>query len=251
MFDKGHVLYILISGIITIVLLGLCSKFVKDQGKKDKILKLAAILTVIIHYSVLYVDYFSTGTAEVENTMLLPIYPCNVAMWLLLIVAFMKNRRGKLYTVLSEFTFYLGIVGGVIGIVFNEIYIGNPNLADYDVLNGLLSHSTLLFGSIYLLVGNYINIRVTNVNSVFCGLMLLLIDGISIITLYRIFGMESPNCMYLLENPFPQFKWFNTFVLGALGLALVFVITCIYEQIALPESNRWYTKLKESKERRI
>jgi hypothetical protein len=252
MFDRNHILYILISGIITIVLLGLCSRFVKDQDKKDKILKLAAILTVAIHYSVLYVDYFSTGTAEVESTMLLPIYPCNVAMWLLLIVAFMKNRRGKVYTVLSEFTFYLGITGGIIGIVFNEIYIGNPNLADYDVLNGLLSHSTLLFGAIYLLVGGYINIRVSNVKSVFYGLMLLLVDGVAIISLYRLFGMDSPNCMYLLENPFPQIKWFNTFVLGVIGLIVVFIITSIYEQVALPESNRWYIKEKEeSKERRI
>ena len=252
MLDRNHSLYILISGIITIVLLGLCNKFIKDQKYKDKVLKLSAILTVVIHYSILYVDYFSTGTAEVESTMLLPIYPCNVAMWLLLIVAFMKNRRSKVYTVLSEFTFYLGITGGIIGIVFNEIYIGNPNLADYDVLNGLLSHSTLLFGAIYLLVGGYINIRVSNVKSVFYGLMLLLVDGVAIISLYRLFGMDAPNCMYLLENPFPQIKWFDTFVLGVIGLIVVFIITSIYEQIALPESNRWYIKEKEeSKERRI
>ena len=61
MLDRNHSLYILISGVLTIVLLGLCNKFVKDQKYKDKILKLAAILTVVIHYSVLYVDYFSTG----------------------------------------------------------------------------------------------------------------------------------------------------------------------------------------------
>ena len=164
----------------------------------------------------------------------------------------MKNRRSKVYNVLSEFTFYLGITGGIIGIVFNEIYISNPNLADYDVLNGLLSHSTLLFGAIYLLVGGYINIRVSNVKSVFYGLMLLLVDGITIISLYRLFGMESPNCMYLLENPFPQIKWFNTFALGFIGLIVVFIITSIYEQIALPEASRWYIKEKEeSKERRI
>lgn len=252
MFDRNHSLYILISGFLTILLLGLCNRFVKDQKYKDKILKLSAILTVVIHYSILYVDYFSTGTAEVESTMLLPIYPCNVAMWLLLIVAFMKNRRSKVYTTLSEFTFYLGVTGGIIGIVFNEIYISNPNLADYDVLNGLLSHSTLLFGAIYLLVGGYINIRVSNVKSVFYGLMLLLVDGVAVISLYRLFGMEAPNCMYLLENPFPQIKWFNTFVLGIIGLIVVFIITSIYEQIALPESNRWYIKEKEeSKERRI
>lgn len=250
MFDKGHLLYMAISTFFLILCLSLCKRYVKDQRIKDRILKISALLTVAIHYSSLYVDYFSTGSAEVESTMLLPIYPCNVAMWLLLIVAFMKNRRGKLYTILSEFTFYLCIVGGVIGIVFNEVYISTPNLADWDVLNGLLSHSTLLFGGIYLLLGGYINIRVRNVVSVFYGAVLLLADGILIIGMYRLANLDAPNCMYLLENPFPQIKWFNTFVVGGIGVLLVFIITVVYEQIALKEDNRWYHKIKEYVEER-
>lgn len=251
MLDKGLVAYTLISGIVIALLLVTCNKFIKDQRVKDKILRTSAILTVIIHYSILYVDFFTTGSAELESTMLLPVYPCNVVMWLLLIVAFMKNRSGKLFETLAVSTFYIGIVGGVIGVLFNEIYLSTPDFGDWDVLNGLLSHSTMTFGCIYLLVGGYINIRVKNVMSVICGLLLLLADGIMVISLYRMFNMDPPNCMYLLENPFPQIKWFNPLVLGGIGVCIVFIITAIYEQVALVEENRWYTKFKESKERNV
>jgi uncharacterized membrane protein (DUF485 family) len=193
----------------------------------------------------LWVDYFTTGSAEVESTMLLPIYPCNIAMWLLLIVAFTKNKQTKAFKIMAEFTFYLGIVGGVMGIALNEIYSGNPNLADWSTLKGLLSHSTMLFGAIYLLVGKYIRIRVDNVISVFAGLLLLLIDGIIIIAIHRFFGLDCPNCMYLLESPLPNLKWFNTYVLGFMALLVSFAITAVYEEIALKKEDRWYTKLKE------
>lgn len=251
MLDKGLVIYTLVSCVFILLLLVVCNRIVKDQRIKDKVLRISAIATVVIHYSILYVDFFSTGTAVVDSTMLLPVYPCNVVMWLLLIVAFMKNRRGIVFETLAVSTFYIGIVGGLVGVLFNEIYLSNPNFGDWDVLNGLLSHTTMMFGCIYLLVGGYINIRVKNVMSVVCGLSLLLADGIVIISLYRLFNMDPPNCMYLLENPFPQIKWFNPLVLGGIGVCVVFVITAIYEQLGLVEENRWYSKIKESKERNI
>lgn len=251
MFDTGHVIYIIVSYIAMIVGLVFCNKFIISQKFKDLVLKISAILTVIIHYSVLYVDFFSLGEAVVESTMLLPIYPCNVAMWLLVIVAFMKNRSGKLYSAMAEMTFYLGITGGIIGVLFNEKYIAEPNMADWDVLNGLLSHTVMTFGCIYLLVGRYINIRVSNVVSVFWMLLLLIIDGGMVIGLYSLFNMDPPNAMYLLENPFPQLPWFNTLAIGALALILVFIITGVYEQLALKEDNRWYSKIKDRKEKGI
>lgn len=243
LFDTNHILYMLISAFLTAGGLFFCRLYIKNTKWKDVVLRIFAILTVILHFSSLWVDYFTTGEAEVENTMLLPIYPCHIAMWLLLIVAFWRKKDSKVYKVLSEFTFYLGIVGGVIGLAFNEIYSNTPNLADWDTLKGMLSHSTMMFGAIYLLVGGYIRIRVDNVISVFFGLLLLLLDGFAIIGLHRAFGIDSPNCMYLLESPFPDIAWFNTYLLGLLGLLASFVITAVYEQIALKKEDRWYSKL--------
>lgn len=249
MFDLGHVLYIAISYSILILGLMICNKLITNQKYKDLILKVSAVLTVIIHYSTLYVDFFTTGEAVVDTTMILPLYPCNIAMWLLVIVAFMKRRDCSLYKHLSEMTFYLGIAGGIIGVLFNENYIANPNLKDWDVLNGLLSHTVMTFGCIYLLLGKYIEIRVSNVFSVFLMLMLLVVDGGVMIGLYRLFDLEPPNVMYLLENPFPQLPWFNTVAIGVLALIVVFIITVIYEQILLKESDRWYSRIKNRKEK--
>ena len=209
--DLVHILYIVISSVITIFLLALCKRFADAQECRDKILKASAIVTVILHYSIVYVEYFTNGgVAEIDNNMILAVYPCNVVMWLLLIVSLMKNKKTRFFRVLEEMTFYIGLAGGVIGIVFNENYMSNPTLLDWEVTKGLLSHSTMLFGCIYLLVGNYITIGVKNVVSLFFGLLLLIADGVVVISLFKMFNMDPPNSMYLLENPFPNVPWFNS-----------------------------------------
>ncbi len=244
MSDLNHILYTTISFAITAVIMVFLSKKSLDDTAKTRILKISAILTVIIHFSSLYVDYFSGNEPSVEQSMLLPLYPCNVAMWLLVAVAFIKKKEGTLFDFLAMATFYLGIFGGVIGITFNEIYINNPNLLDWGVLKGLLSHSTMLFGCIYLLVGGYIKICVSNMLNVFLGLLLLVADGAIIIFLHWIFGLELPNSMYLLELPFESMPWLNVVTIGILAMVIIFIATALYEQLAFAKEDRWYSKLK-------
>ena len=247
MSDLPHTLYTLISFAITAVLLIVFQKYLTNEKDKKLVLKISAISTVILHYSSLYVDYFTTGEATISNTMILAVYPCNVAMWFLVIVAFTKDIHSKFFKHLAEATFYLGLVGGVIGIVINENYIANPNLADWDILKGLLSHSTMLVGCIYLLTGGYIKIRVDNLISVTGMLLFLVLDGGIVIGLHKLCQLDPPNCMYLLENPVPALPWFNTWLIGVLGILLCFAVTAIYEQIVLPKEERWYSKIKKLK----
>lgn len=81
-------IYTLTTLFITILLLVICKKRITKERTRDLVLKASAIITVIIHYSSLWVDFFTNGSASVEAPMLLPIYPCNICMWLLLICAF-------------------------------------------------------------------------------------------------------------------------------------------------------------------
>ncbi len=249
MSDLPHILYTVISFVLTAILLAIFALYLHTDKQKRAVLKISALATVALHYSSLYVDYFTTGNAEVSSTMILAVYPCNVAMWFLVAVAFIKNVNGKFFKCLAEATFYLGIVGGVIGIVINENYIANPNLADWDILKGLLSHSTMIVGCVYLLVGGFIKIRVDNVISVTGMLLFLVLDGSIVIGLHELFNLDPPNCMYLLENPLPQLPWFNTWLIGVLGIVLCFAVTAIYEQIALKKEERWYSKLKNFKKK--
>ncbi len=251
MFNTVHILYMVISAIVTGALLTLFYLKVKDEEQKTRILRFFALITVAIHISPLWIDFFKAGEAVAQSVMLLPIHPCNVCMWLLVIVSFYKNKSSIAYKLLSEFTFWAGTVCGSIGIIFNENFGSNPTLADYDVLKGLLSHSTMLLGCIYLLVCGFVRIRVSNVISVIAGLTLFVIDGAIINTLYSIFELSPCNSMYLLEAPFESAPWLNTLVIGIIGVLVCFAITAIHEAIALPSSERWYNRLFTKEEKTI
>lgn len=240
MFNAQHLLYIVISGLITIASLALCKTFAKDVKTKNCILKLSAILTVIIHYSNLWVNYFATGgNAVFEDNHILPIYPCNVIMWMLLIAANLRNQKKLLFQLLGEFCFYAGTVCSIIGIVLNTNFGNTPTLADYDVLKGLLSHSTMLFGCIYMLTGGFIRIRIFNAVSLIVGISCFTICGISVNALYSHFGMESPDGMWLQSNPYFSVP---PMLLGVMAAILIFCVLALWE-LKLPKEQRWYHKL--------
>lgn len=246
MSDTVHIIYTFGGFIVTAILIFLAVKFIKEQKYKDFLLKFSAIITVVLHFSILYVEYFQNGgSAEITLTYLMPAYPCHIAMWLLVIVAFMRNKSSKAFKTLGEITFYLGIIGGVIGILLNEIYINNPNLADWGVLKGMLSHSTMLYGCIYLLAGGYIKLGVKNMPSVLIGLLLLVADGAVVIGVHQLFGIDPPNSMYLLESPMASLPWLNTWVLGISAFLLIFGFNLVYEQIAFKKEDRWITFVSE------
>ncbi len=251
LFDFPHITFLAVSFTMIALLLFGASKLLKTQKSKDRFLLLFAVITVVIHFSSLYVTFFKTGEAEVESSMLLPIYPCNIAMWLTLIAASIKNKQSRAYKPISEFAFYLGVLGGVIGLLFNDIYASDPNLASWDVLKGMLSHSTMLVACLYLLVGGYIKIRVNNTVSVFFGLVMMIVLGYTLLGAYSIANIDPPNIMFLVEPPLDGVKWINTWTIGIAGLIVAFLITAAYEQIALKKEERWYAAFRRNEDEKV
>ena len=92
--DLQHTIFMIISLLVIVACLVLFGIFIKNEKKKELVLKIFALLTVFLHYSNLWVDYFMTGSATISNIQLLPIYPCHISMWLLVICAFIKNKKG-------------------------------------------------------------------------------------------------------------------------------------------------------------
>ena len=248
LFDRTHCLFMAVSAAAIAVILVIASRLLKTQRAKDVMLRLTALSVVAVHISPLYADFLKTGEARVAETMLFPIYPCNLAMWFLLIYAFLTERRGAVARTLGEFTFYLGIVGGIIGIAANINYANTPDLGDWSIFAGLLSHSVMLLGCLWLLAGGYIQIRVRNTLSVFIGMALMLLDGFLIIRLYRHAGLEPPNSMFLLGVPFEGFEWLDTMTIGVLAIAVAFLIAWIYELLALPAVQRTFAKKQKETE---
>ena len=243
LFDTFHVLYMVISVALTVGLLILFGKVCKTDGAKNLTLKLIAVLVVIVHYSELWVSYLTKGIAMVDSPMLFPIYPCNVMMWLLLLTAFIKNRDTIFYRMLSEFVVMAGTVCGILGIVLNENYAAG-GLDSYGVFSGLFSHSVMILGCLYLFFHSKVKFSVFNVISVASGLLLFIINGAVINTIFHLAGQETPNSMYLIEAPFASMPWVTTITIGIAALLLVFVFTVIFEQIAYRPEDRWYRKLK-------
>lgn len=230
----------IVSGLLTAVLLLLAGMRVGDEKNKNRILLFSAVITIILHYSNLWVEYFvSGGNATVENNHILPIYPCNVVMWMLLVSALIRNKNRLIFRMLSEFCFYVGTICSILGIVLNFNFDNTPTLADYSVLKGLLSHSTMFFGCLYLRVGKYMKFRVFNVVSIAAGLCVFVICGSAVNALYEHFGMTAPDGMWLRSNPYISMP---PIVLGFLALIILFFPLHLRE-MRLPEADRWYNKL--------
>lgn len=231
----------IISGVLTVALLALFSRYAKDDHTKNRILRFFAIITVMIHYSDLWVEYFTNGgIAEIENNQILPVYPCNVVMWMLLVASLLKDKKCLLFQLLGEFCFYGGTLCSVFGIVLNFNFDNNPTLADYEVLKGLLSHSTMLVGCLYMLVGRFIKISIFNPVSVAAGLGVFVFCGTAVNALYSACGMEPPDGMWLLSNPYISV---SPMILGLFLVIALFLALALWE-LRLPAEERWYHKLR-------
>ena len=231
-----------ISGVLTALLLYFASRFITKDRNKSRVLKLSALLTVIIHISDIWVGYFkSGGDVSVESVHILPMYPCNIVMWMLLITAFIENKDGKLFRLLGEFCFVVGTLSGVIGILLNENFDANPTLTDYYVLKGLLSHSTMIFGCLYLFVGGYVKPGISSTLSLFFGFGTFVVCGLLVNLLYGAFGMESPDGIWLNGVPY---LGVSSVVLGFFVVVIYFAAFALCE-LRLPKDERWYSKIRK------
>lgn len=240
-------IYNLITLFLVMIGIILCKKKLKDQKSKDITMKITSIMVVILHYSSLYVEFFQKGSATVDATMLLPIYPCHISMWLLVISSFIKKER-RMYPIISEFTFFGGTICGLIGVLFNINFLNTPNFLDYDILKGLLSHTVMIFGTLNLFYLGYVKIDIIrNIKSVTYGLILFVMIGFVINTIYYVCGFDPVNAMFMLEPPIPELPFFNFFTMGLLGLLLLFGLLNLYEAVKLPKEKRWLTTIRKEK----
>ena len=245
LFDTPHILYMIISTLAIAAALVAATLFIKSEGKKEAFLKVVAVITVVLHYSNIWVEYYGNGgsTVGLEGSHLFPIYPCHIMMWLLFITAFIKNKKSIPFTILAEFCFWGGIICATFGTVLNSNYNDNSNLADWYILKGLLSHSTLILGCIYMLVGRFIKIRMFNIVSACVGLAFFIVDGVFANWLYEVCELGEVNAMFLLYSPIESMPWLSPYIMGLMGITLMFIVISIYE-LHLPKEERWYFKVK-------
>ena len=122
--------------------------------------------------------------------------------------------------------------------------MNNPNILDYEIFKGLISHSVMIFGTVYLGVMNYVKIEVKRTMvSIIVGLLIFSTIGLIINILFYIFNIPGVNAMFMVEPPIKDLPFFNFFTIGILGLLLSFIGLNIYELCAFPKEKRWLTKV--------
>ena len=83
--------------LVVAALLIIVKRTVKSEWAQNITLLIAAIITILFHYST-FIFYLITGGPAIEYlnecaNLILPIYPCNVVMWCCLILPLLKNKQ--------------------------------------------------------------------------------------------------------------------------------------------------------------
>lgn len=241
MYNTTQLLYIIISLVLTIgILIG--SYFIKTDKYKNIFLQSWALITFLLHISIMWVDFLKNGSALAPDSVLFPIYFCNMCMYLLLIVAFIKNKKSKFFYFIATFVAYAGTFGALITLFECHYFAGaNPNLS-WGNLKSMLSHSTMLIGCLYLFVGGFVKIRVKNLVPFIFGLIFCLFSGMFINWLFVTCNLPNPNSMYLVRSAIDGVPLFTGYFIAGAMIVVITIFTIIWEQFACKKGDRWYNK---------
>lgn len=243
MFDGFHLLYIVISLLLTVVILFYATKYIKKQSSKDRFLVSMGLLCFFFHISSLWVEYLTNdGVAQVNDYILFPIYFCNLLMITLLVLSLLPNKQSKFYQILSIFTFYGGLFGPTISLIYPTYYLSSGGNLDYYVMKSLISHSFLLIGTMWLYLGGYFKPRLSNVIWYFLGLVVTGILGFITNVIYEVFLNRQINAMWM-QAPAIDGTPFDGWLLGVITLFIVGIISVIFE-LRLPLKDRIFETKK-------
>lgn len=232
LFDLTHLIYIAVSLSTTALLLAYAKKRLVTQKGKDRFLKYAGAATFLLHISILWVDYLKNGSASAPDNVLFPKYFCNFCMYMLMIVAFWGNKRTKTFQAVATFTAYGGFFGAMISLFYPEYYLGAASIWEWAVLKSMLSHSTMLLGCVWILLGGYVPVRKTNALVYLGGLAAAGIVGLLLNGLFALCGLPAPNAMYLQNPPLEELPFFSCWTISALMVLVVWGFTAAVEHFA-------------------
>ncbi len=231
LFDSTHVTYMIVSLTVTVFLLWGAKRFLKTDRAKDRFLKTFAFLTFFLHISVLWVDFLKNGNASVPDNILFPKYFCNFCMYMLMLVSLIGDKKSKTFQAIAVFTAYGGFFGAMISLFYPDYYLGAPSMWEWGVLKSMLSHSTMLVGCVWLLLGGYVTVRRTNAILYAGGLLASGAVGLIVNGLFKANGLSDPNAMYLHYPPLAEAPFLNCYTISVLMVLLIFAFGMALEKI--------------------
>ena len=233
-------------------LLVLFKKVCKTDKSKYIILLILPVLTIACHYSSLvYHQIKSAGAMDflISNpNLILPIYPCNVVMWLAFVYGIIKNKQSKIGAFLGDYIFWFGIVSAFIGMSVNIDFIKNPTLLDYDVTKGILAHAIMLLNALSVCVLGFVKIKLEkNLLHILISIIMMFVIGLYCNLLITVIGSEefayNVNSMFLIHSPFEGVDFLTYPIISLVAFILYFITFAICEMFVYKKGSRWYNRL--------
>lgn len=234
--------------------LWLIRKYVKKERTQNIILIAAAVFTIALHYSMLFLRMVTGGDVmahlRYEPNLLLPIYPCNVVMWSAVIFAFLKNKKSGIGRFFSDYIFWFGIISTLVGMFANVDFIRNPTLADYENVKSIAAHATLLFNVLLLPLFGYIKVDVKRnmKNIVISMVVMAVIGGYCNLLFYALASWEKAydiNSMFLIHAPFEGLSFLTYPVIALMAIPIYFTVFVICDLCVRKKGNRFYNKTND------
>ena len=228
--------------LIAFIALGLwlIKKYVKRERTKNLIFCVAAVFTILFHYSTLGFKLLTNGNAmeylrDTPN-LILPIYPCNVVMWSALIFAFLKNKSSRVGKFFADYLFWFGIISTLVGMFANVDFINNPTLADYNNFKSIAAHATLLFNVLLLPIFGHIKINVKrNLLNIIISIFVMAAIGFYCnLVFYVLVSAEAAydvNSMFLIHSPFEGLDFLTYPVIALIAVPIYFAVFVICGRI--------------------
>ena len=227
-------------------------KLARSDRAKHVVLLIAPLLTIACHYSLmLYYAFFTNeALAYISDTpnLILPMYPCNVAMWCALVYGLLHNMQSRLSLLLSDYLFWFGLISTLVGMFANVDFIMNHTLTDFEVTKSIVAHAFLLFNLLLIPVFGFLrpdffrNMRNITISVIamyviglYCNLVFSALAGAEI--------AYDANAMFILHSPFEALPYLRYPLIAAIGLALYFILFSVYDLITAPRGNRWYDRV--------
>ena len=220
--------------------LWLIKKYVKSERTKNLIFCVAAVFTILFHYSTLGFKLLTNGNAmeylrDTPN-LILPIYPCNVVMWSALIFAFLKNKNSRVGKFFADYLFWFGIISTLVGMFANVDFINNPTLADYNNFKSIAAHATLLFNVLLLPIFGHIKINIKrNLLNIIISIFVMAAIGFYCnLVFYVLVSAEAAydvNSMFLIHSPFEGLDFLTYPVIALIAVPIYFAVFVICGRI--------------------
>lgn len=216
-FGFEHLIYLAVNAIVLIAVVFVTIKFIKTDKQKSIWLKIFALLllvTIIVNRIII----------SINSNYWAYIFPnsyCGLTSLLLSLFVLFGKPNLKAY----HFLFYMGMVGGIITLIYPDFIVYNPSIFYPAHITGLLHHSFSIILSLLLLLTKWFTPNFKAWKYFPFGFGCYVIYGLALIDIFKIGDAMDIKYSILAGTPI------NWLFLMVVGSALLFVFLLVMELI--------------------